>query len=134
MDYCKAHGISILAYSPLAQGLLTGRFKRGHSFERGDHRKRNLLFKPHLEKAVHQSLSKLEMLASSKHCSMAQLALAWLLSKPSVFPVVGSRNPEQTIDNAQSVQIRLSDEDIESLNTASDAVIQHLDQNPILWR
>jgi len=52
----------ILAYSPMAQGLLTGKFAKDHKFEEGDHRARNRLFKPENFQRIHQALDRLRPL------------------------------------------------------------------------
>ncbi|NIT40043.1 MAG: aldo/keto reductase, partial [Gammaproteobacteria bacterium] len=54
--YCVENNITILAYSSLAQGLLTGKFGPDHTFARGDHRSKNRLFKPEHFQRVQQAL------------------------------------------------------------------------------
>lgn len=128
------HSMELLAYSPLGQGILTGRFKPGHAFQSGDHRKRNILFKPHLSKAIHSSLEKMNELANQKECSMAQIALAWVMNQPNTRPIVGMRSIDQLIDNAAALHIKLSKEEQIQLDKIGQHVVQFLDQKPVMWR
>ncbi len=63
MSYCRENNISILAYSPMAQGLLTGKFRQGHEFEKGDHRQKNRLFKPENFRRAQKALDELRPIA-----------------------------------------------------------------------
>jgi myo-inositol catabolism protein IolS len=69
-------GIFILAYSPLAQGLLTGRFTLGHKFDPTDNRAKNKLFQGENFQPAQQALEKLRPIALLHNCTLAQLALA----------------------------------------------------------
>jgi len=92
-DYCVENNISILAYSPLAQGLLTGKFGKDHQFAEGDHRTKNKLFyiKENYER-VQAALEKLRPIAARNNCSLAQLSIAWLMDQPKTNAIVGARN------------------------------------------
>ena len=83
MPYCVENNISILAYSSLAQGLLTGKFGPDHKFEEGDNRKDNKLFKGENYQRAQEALDKLRPIADRNGCSLAQLALAWLIAQTS---------------------------------------------------
>lgn len=82
MPYCIENNISILAYSPLAQGLLTGRFALSHKFDPIDNRAKNKLFQGENFERVQQALEKLRPIALLYNCTLAQLALAWLIAQP----------------------------------------------------
>ena len=66
MSYCLENNISILAYAPMAQGLLTGKFAPGHEFEKGDHRVKNKLFERENFKRVRQALDRLSLIHISE--------------------------------------------------------------------
>ena len=126
--------MSLLAYSPLAQGLLTGRFGPNHRFEKGDHRSSNRLFHPPLSQHVQAALSELKPIAAAKSISLGQLALAWVISHPDTFAIAGARNPQQSGQNAAAAHIRLSPHEMQTMDQISASVTAHLDDNPVLWK
>ena len=133
MPYCIENNISILAYSSLAQGLLTGKFGRTHKLEEGDHRAKNKLFKGENYERVQQALAQLRPIAEHHHCTLAQLSLAWLIAQPQTNAIVGARNAEQASQNALSAQVKLSGEEIEQLGAIARQVTDYLDDNPVMW-
>ena len=133
MPHCIDHGISILAYSPMAQGLLTGKFGPGHRFESGDHRSRNRLFQPEHFDRVQQALDGLRPIARRNNCTLGQLALAWVIAQPNAFAIAGARNANQAVENAAAGDIRLSDEDLLAMDQIGRMVTDHLDDNPKMW-
>lgn len=134
MPYCVEKKISILAYSPLAQGLLTGKFGRDHKFAEGDHRAKNKLFanKENYDR-VQNALEKLRPIAERNQCSMAQLAIAWLIAQPQTSAIVGARNMEQARGNAKAAEVKLSAEDMKEIDAIGRTVTDHLDDNPVQW-
>jgi myo-inositol catabolism protein IolS len=133
-EFCRENGMSLLAYSPMAQGLLTGKFGPDHRLEKGDHRRSNRLFNPPLSQHVQEALSQLKPIAAAKGTSLGQLALAWVISHPDTFAIAGARNPQQSMQNAAAADIRLSAEEIQTLDQISVSVTDHLDDNPVLWK
>jgi len=124
LDYCSTQGIGIVPYFPLASGLLTGRYRRdnleavaGRISDEGTQGRwlsdRNL-----------NVVEGLIPIAEEKGCTLAQLAIAWLLSRDQVASVIaGVTRMEHLEDNAQAHQVELTDEDlqrIESVLTAAD--------------
>ncbi|MGD8702096.1 MAG: aldo/keto reductase, partial [Desulfosarcina sp.] len=87
LKWCRDNRVTLLAYSPLAQGLLTGKFGPDHQFDKGDHRSSNRLFHPDVYSQVQQALDALGPIAQQKGVSMAQLALAWVIAKPGVCAI-----------------------------------------------
>lgn len=133
MHYCIEKKISIIAYSPLAQGLLTGKFAPGHKFEQGDNRADNKLFQGENFEHAHQALEKLRPIAESHNCTLAQLAIAWLIAQPRSSAIVGARNAQQVIANAQAADVYLSCEELELIDNIGRIVTDHLDSNPMMW-
>jgi aryl-alcohol dehydrogenase-like predicted oxidoreductase len=133
MPFCEENGITILAYSPMAQGLLTGKFAEGHKFEEGDHRTRNRLFRQENFKRVHRALERLRPLAEEKQVSLGQLALAWVISHPGACAIAGARNTDQAIENAAAAEISLSDNDLTRLDEIGRLVTDYLDDDPMMW-
>ncbi len=133
MPYCIEKQISIIAYSPLAQGLLTGKFAPGHKFDSDDNRAKNKLFQGENFERAHQALEKLRPIAESHNCTLAQLAIAWLISQPRSNAIVGARHAEQATANAQAALVQLSAEELEHIDSIGRIVTDHLDDNPVMW-
>ncbi|UCD80905.1 MAG: aldo/keto reductase [Desulfobacterales bacterium] len=133
MPYCIDNNISVLAYSPMAQGLLTGKFGPDHEFEKGDHRAKNRLFQSENFKHVHQALDRLRPMAKELGVSLGQLALAWVVSHPGTCAIAGARNGEQAAANARAADVALSQDDLARLNEIGRLVTDYLDGNPVMW-
>ena len=133
MSYCVENNITILAYSPLAQGLLTGKFGPGHKFADGDHRSNNRLFNPENYRRVQQALAKLRPIAEKNGVSLGQLALAWVIAHPGTCAIAGARDAEQAVQNAKAAEVSLSAEDFAEMGLIGRAVTDHLNDNPVMW-
>ncbi len=133
MPYCVDNNITILAYSPLAQGLLTGKFGPDHKFAKGDHRSKNRLFKPKNYQRVQQALSRLSTIADRHEVSLAQIALAWVIAQPRTCAIAGARNAEQVLDNAKAVEVTLSSDDLAEIDAIGRAVTDQLGADPVMW-
>ncbi len=134
MPHCIDNDLTILAYSPMAQGLLTGKFGPGHSFETGDHRARNRLFQPDNYRRIQQALEQLRPIANQHKCKLGQLALAWVIAQPNTCAIAGGRNAKQVSENAAAADIRLSDDDLNAMDAIGRTVTDHLDDNPVMWK
>jgi aryl-alcohol dehydrogenase-like predicted oxidoreductase len=133
MPYCSENNISIIAYSSLAQGLLTGKFKPGHKFDPEDNRAKNKLFQGENYQRATLALEKLHPIASRHQTSLGNLALAWLIAQPQTNAIVGARNPEQAVENAKAGDIHLSADELKEIDTIGRIVTDHLDDNPVMW-
>jgi myo-inositol catabolism protein IolS len=133
LPYCRENQITVLAYSSLAQGLLTGKFGPDHKFARGDHRFKNKLFQPENYKRVHEALEKLRPIAAANHITLGQLALAWLISRPGVCAIAGARNAEQSVQNAAAGNARLPAKDLAAVDSIGKIVTDPLDDDPVMW-
>lgn len=133
MPYCVENNISILAYSSLAQGLLTGKFDRNHQFVEGDHRAKNKLFQGENYQRAQQALDQLRPLAEAHHCTLAQLSLAWLIAQPQTNAIAGARNAAQATANAKATEIKLSEAEIQTIDAIGRQVTDDLDSNPVMW-
>lgn len=131
--YCVENNISILAYSSLAQGLLTGKFEPGHKFDPQDNRAKNKLFQGENYDRAQSALDKLRPIAERHQCSLAQLALAWLIAQPQANAIAGARNEQQAVDNAKAGDINLSADEVQEIDAIGRIVTDHLDDNPIMW-
>lgn len=133
MPYCVENNISILAYSSLAQGLLTGKFGPELKLEEGDHRAKNKLFKGENYQRVQQALEQLRPIAERHQCTLAQLSLAWLIAQPQTNAIAGARNAEQASQNAKAAEVGLSTDEIQEIDAIARLVTDHLDNNPVMW-
>lgn len=113
VPYCIENNISILAYSPLERGLLTGKMKPGYKFGEGDHRARLHFYTDQNLEATDAFLEKIRPIAEAKNATVAQVVLQWTLAQPGItVALVGARNPEQATENAQAIDITLSSEEL----------------------
>ncbi len=133
LPYCAEHQISVLAYSSLAQGLLTGKFQADHQFDEGDHRSQNKLFQGENYQRALNAVEQLRGIAAEKGCTLAQLALAWVIAQPHTHAIAGARNADQAVANAKAAAVSLSEDDLARLDEIGRTVTDHLDENPILW-
>ncbi|MFW5995637.1 MAG: aldo/keto reductase family protein [Halanaerobiaceae bacterium] len=109
---CRQNGIGVVTFSPLAQGLLTGKYRKGEPIP-GDSRAadpeanqfiKNVLTDNNLEKVEH-----LIEISNDLDISMPQLALAWILHQPGITSaLIGASRPEQVAENVKAVEIELS--------------------------
>ncbi|MDP4285833.1 MAG: aldo/keto reductase [Bacteroidota bacterium] len=113
VPYCIENNISILAYSPLERGVLTGKMKPGHKFAEGDHRAELQYFTDENIKRVNAFLDNIRPLAIEKNSALSQLVIRWTVDQPGItIALVGARNAEQSAQNAKSVNLQLSREEI----------------------
>jgi aryl-alcohol dehydrogenase-like predicted oxidoreductase len=134
MSYCQANNVTILAYSPMAQGILTGKFGPQHRFEKGDHRAGHRLFQPDMRARVQQALERLRPIAERQGVTLGQLALAWVISHPGTCAIAGARSAAQAAENAHAGDIVLPPEVLAEMDAISRSVTDHLDGNPVQWK
>jgi aryl-alcohol dehydrogenase-like predicted oxidoreductase len=116
IPYCLENNKSILAYSPLERGLLTGKIRPGHAFAPGDHRKEVSFFKEENLRRTDAFLELLKPLAAEKHLTLGQLVILWTLQQPGItIALVGARNAEQAIENAKAIDSTLNKEEIATI-------------------
>lgn len=114
--------IGLLVWSPLAGGFLTGKFKRGQTGASGNGpaRRAKFNFPPVNLERGYDIVDAMGRVAGRHGASVAQVAIAWLLHRPSVTSVIiGARNADQLKDNLGSVDVKLDDTDLNELNEVS---------------
>jgi aryl-alcohol dehydrogenase-like predicted oxidoreductase len=113
VPFVLANGQSVLAYSPLERGLLTGKMKAGYQFAPGDHRAGLPYFKDENIRRTNVFLDKIKVLADEKHATLSQLVIRWTVEQPGItIALVGARNAEQAIQNAKALEVKLTTEEI----------------------
>lgn len=96
IPYCRKNNIAVLAYSPLARGLLTGKFDEDTAFPEGDSRAADPKFKGEQFKRNLRIIAELNKLAEARSKTVAQLAVRWVLDQPGVtIALWGARRPGQ---------------------------------------
>jgi aryl-alcohol dehydrogenase-like predicted oxidoreductase len=133
LPYCWENGITVLAYSPMAQGILAGRFGARPRFEEGDHRAKHRLFRSEIYPKVQKAVEDLKPIAQRNGITLAQLALAWVISHPDTCAIAGARNAAQAAENARAAQLVLPEADLVAMETISRSVTELLDDNPVQW-
>lgn len=111
IPFAHQHNLSIIAYSPMERGLLTGKYNGAENLEEGDHR--SAYFKRFDMQKVQTLLDHLKQLASKYDASVSQLVLAWTFHQPTVAAALaGARNAQQAQENAKAMHIKISEEDL----------------------
>jgi myo-inositol catabolism protein IolS len=118
IPYSRKNNISILAWSPLAQGALTGKYN-AEKIPKGDIRDTNVLFAPKNLAEIGKLTDVLATIAKEHGRSVAQVALNWLASIPDVIPIPGAKNPAQASENVSSIDFELTRQDLNLIERAS---------------
>lgn len=140
---CVENNISILCYSPLMQGLLTGKFSTPDDVPEG--RARTRLFAPDrpmsrhhesgCEEEVFAAIRRIRAIADGIGKPMSRVALAWLLHQPGVASVVaGARNASQSRENARAAELKLDESTLRELAEATESIKQAIGANADLWQ
>lgn len=122
---CDTAGIGQVVWSPLAQGVLTGKYKRGQAAPAGSRAATEGVDRFVQRYMTEEHLGKVERLAgiaSEAGLSLPQLALAWVLRQPSVSSaLIGATRPEQVVENAKASGIRLEEEVLQRIDEVLDS-------------
>jgi aryl-alcohol dehydrogenase-like predicted oxidoreductase len=116
---CKELGIGFVAYSPLGRGFLTGQIKNMTELPQGDWRHAAPRFQSeNLQKNL-EALRRIEAIAEEKGCTLAQLALAWVLSQGEhIVPIVGTKRRKYLEENIGSLEVKLTSNDLRRIGEA----------------
>ena len=122
IDACAELGALFVPFSPLGRGLLTAAYRSAGDFVGADFRRILPRFQPG---ALEQNLSvvdRLGQIAAGKGCTVAQLALAWVLARgPHVVPIPGTRRLDRLAENVGALDVRLTREDLAAIESAAPA-------------
>ncbi len=141
-EKCVENDIGILCYSPIAQGLLTGKYLTADEVPEG--RARTWHFSGARQNARHgsegceqetfEAIEKIREVADDLRVSMADLSLAWLIHQQGVTSVLaGGRNSEQVRQNSVAADIELSSDIIQMLKDVTEPLKNKLGDNPDMW-
>jgi len=114
-------GMSIIPYSPLQRGLLTGKIKKGHKFNAGDTRDGNRFYKPENIDRVNDMLQDIKPIADSHSATLAQLIINWTTRQPGMDCVlVGARDEAQVKENVKALSFTLSVEEMKKIRGCAE--------------
>ncbi|MBK1895182.1 aldo/keto reductase [Chryseobacterium paridis] len=117
VPYSLENNTGIIVYSPMERGLLTGKYFKQAQLKADDHR--NGYFAQFDLEKVKTFLETLETIAQEKNATVSQLVLRWTSLQPSISVVLaGARNAQQAVENAQAISVDLSQEELNTINSA----------------
>jgi aryl-alcohol dehydrogenase-like predicted oxidoreductase len=111
LPYLRREGIVLIAWSPLAKGVLTGKYTPENPPAFEDVRRNDPLFAPHNLKLAWTLVEEIRRLAAAYGKTPAQVALNWLVRDPWIYPIPGAKTPDQAVENAGATGWMLSDDD-----------------------
>jgi len=142
LPVCLANEVGLMCYSPLAQGLLTGRYASADEVPSGiartryyaSHRSDGSHGEAGAEEEVFAALASINQIAKELGQPMAAVSLAWLRQQPGVSSIlVGARTPDELQLNLPALDLQLSTDVLNALNEATEPVKQKLGNNPDMW-
>jgi aryl-alcohol dehydrogenase-like predicted oxidoreductase len=116
LETTRELGISLVAYSPLGRGFLTGEIKRFEDLAEDDYRRHSPRFQgENFEKNL-ELVGEIEEVAARKHCTPAQLALAWVLAQgEDIVPIPGTKKRHRLEENVAAINVELTPEDLREI-------------------
>ncbi len=119
---CADQNIAVIPYSPLAAGFATGKYTRDNKTPDNSRAGGGLIQSLINDEAAYDALDMMKNIAESHDASIAHVALAWMLKKPTITaPIVGARTVDQLEETIKSVVLTLSDEEIQQLDKATQS-------------
>jgi aryl-alcohol dehydrogenase-like predicted oxidoreductase len=119
LPMAQTYGFAVIPWSPIAGGLLTGKYKRGEELPEGARfsDQTNPIYRRRLTERIYDVVEGLQPIAEEKGCTLAQLSLAWVLHQPGVTsPIIGPRTMEQFEDNIGAVNVEITEDDTKRIN------------------
>jgi aryl-alcohol dehydrogenase-like predicted oxidoreductase len=115
--------VSLVAYSPLGKGFLTGKIDENTTFDQSDFRNTLPRFTPEARKANQTMIDLLAKIAERKSATPAQIALAWVLAqKPWIVPIPGTTKMQRLEENIGAVSVELTSEDLREIDDAASKI------------
>jgi len=119
LPFCQEQGIGVLAYSPLAKGVLAGRYTQSTVFPPDDERSQMKSYQGAQWRASLEKVEQLKALAHAWGITMSQLAIAWVLANPAITVcLVGGKTSSQVEDNVGAAGVTLSSERLQAVEQA----------------
>jgi aryl-alcohol dehydrogenase-like predicted oxidoreductase len=119
LPVCRELGISLVAYSPLGRGFLTGAFKNPNDIP-GDFRRHLPRFQGENFDKNKKLVDKISEIAKEKNATPSQIAIAWLLAQgEDIIPIPGTKRIDRLEENIKAIDIKLSKDDLQKINDAA---------------
>jgi aryl-alcohol dehydrogenase-like predicted oxidoreductase len=118
LDACRELGITLIAYTPLAGGLLTGKYS-AQNRPSGFFRRVLPQYSRKALDAIQPVIALLKSIGAKYSKTPSQVALRWLIENPVVLPIPGAKNGKQAMDNAEALSFSLTAEEVDALSQAS---------------
>lgn len=116
LPWCRREHVGVIAYSPMARGLLSGKYARDHVFPANDHRGGTRWAKPETMAKLADALAQARPIAQRHDVTLANLAVAWVLAQPGVTAaIVGARDAAQARENALAADVQLEPDEVDRL-------------------
>jgi aryl-alcohol dehydrogenase-like predicted oxidoreductase len=120
LPLCRELGIGFVPYSPLGRGFLTGKIKKADDLAENDYRRTVPRFQGDNFERNLELVKRVEEIARQKHCTPAQLALAWVLAQSNdIVPIPGTKRRKYLQENAGAVDVTLTGEDLQLIDEAA---------------
>ena len=119
LPMARTYGFAIIPWSPLAGGLLTGKYKRGEEPPEGTRfgDQSNPLYRRRMNDRIYDVIEGLQEIAQEKGVTISQLSLAWCMQQPGVTsPIIGPRTMEQLDDNLKALDVEISEDEARRIN------------------
>ncbi|MDF2501839.1 MAG: aldo/keto reductase [Anaerosporomusa subterranea] len=139
---CKEKRVGVIAYSPLCQGLLTGKYQSVEQVPPGltgtrfySHQRSNARHgEAGMEAETFTAVARIREICASIGESMGNVAISWVLNQPGISSVlVGARTPQQLQENIKATNVELSNETMKSLVVATEDLKAKVGDNPDMW-
>lgn len=119
LPYCERQGVAVLAYSPLAHGLLTGKVGPDRQFSGDDLRRNDPRYSRENRARIAAALDSVLPIAERHNATLTQTVIAWTIARPGVtHALVGARNAAQAVENARAADITLSQDEFAAIDRA----------------
>jgi myo-inositol catabolism protein IolS len=133
-EHCASHRMGVLAYSPLGEGILTGRYDETTTFPQGDVRNHCVFFRPEVMPLALKVTAAVKQVAQKHDVTPAQAAINWTAHQPHITSViVGSSSIQQVEQNAAAVGWNMDDEDRALLKASSDEYMATVPHFRTMW-
>jgi aryl-alcohol dehydrogenase-like predicted oxidoreductase len=114
LPFAQSNQISVIVYSPMERGLLTGKYKVGQTFPIGDHRADKKTFKPDYLRKIQDALAEIKPTAEKHHVAVSQVIINCTIHRPGITAaLVGARDAAQAKENALAAKLELTNQERE---------------------
>ena len=117
---CRELGIALVPYSPLGRGFLTGKIQKPEDLPEDDYRRTTPRFQGENFQRNLEIVKRVEEIAREKHCTPAQLALAWVIAQGNeIVPIPGTKRRKYLQENVGALDVDLSSKDLERIEAVA---------------